>query len=230
MISCAGLTERAVWQKLLGVGLIVLTGLTVRCEGGKLPGQDTDRFCYRLTDVAEILRRHVDSIIGAHTTTKCLTFLDMVLQFVAEGAAGGLNVIAVYVAEILRATGMGDPISIPHFTPVGIAGAAKWALLVVISYLLLCAVLRLAVTLLRRVFWMLKVIVVVWLFTRIISDPKVSSDTTVMRLFLLVMFMAVWSVATTMKSGTVLTGLESRLTNLEARVAVMENRNTVIRN
>lgn len=73
MISCAGHTERAVWLKLLGVGLIVLTGLTVRCEGGKLPGQNTDRLCYRLTDVAEILRRHVDSIIGAHTTTKCLT-------------------------------------------------------------------------------------------------------------------------------------------------------------
>lgn len=31
----------------------------------------------------------------------------MALQFVAEGAAGGLNVITVYVAEILRATGVG---------------------------------------------------------------------------------------------------------------------------
>lgn len=30
----------------------------------------------------------------------------MALQFVAEGAAGGLNVIAVYMAEILRATGV----------------------------------------------------------------------------------------------------------------------------
>ncbi len=30
----------------------------------------------------------------------------MLLQFVAEGTASGLNVIAVYVSEILRATGV----------------------------------------------------------------------------------------------------------------------------
>ena len=30
----------------------------------------------------------------------------MLLQFLAEGAASGLNVIAVYVSEILRATGV----------------------------------------------------------------------------------------------------------------------------
>ncbi|KAG7328943.1 hypothetical protein KOW79_007117 [Hemibagrus wyckioides] len=224
MISCAGCTESAVRLKLLGVGLIVLTVLTVGCEGGNQPVQDTFRLSYILTDVGESLRLHVDSIIGEHTTTKCLLFLDMALQFVAEGAAGGLNVIAVYVAEILRATGVGDPVSIPHFTPEGMAVAAKWILLVVISYWLLCAVLRLAVTLLRRGFWMLKIIVVVVIFSRIISDPKASSETTVARLFLLVMCTAAWSVATAMKCGPDLTGLESRMTSLEARVAAMEKK------
>lgn len=33
-------------------------------------------------------------------------FLEMVIRFLAEGAASGLNVIAVYVAEILRVTGL----------------------------------------------------------------------------------------------------------------------------
>lgn len=32
-------------------------------------------------------------------------FLEMVIRFLAEGAASGLNVIAVYVTEILRVTG-----------------------------------------------------------------------------------------------------------------------------
>lgn len=33
-------------------------------------------------------------------------FLEMVIRFLAEGAASGLNVIAVYVTEILRVTGV----------------------------------------------------------------------------------------------------------------------------
>ncbi|XP_053487655.1 transmembrane protein 109 [Ictalurus furcatus] len=222
MILRGGRTESAVWKKLLGVGLLVLTTLTVRCEGGKMKLEDTLRTCYRLTDVAESLRLRVDSVVGAHTTEKCLMVLDMALHFVAEGAAGGLNVITVYVAEILRATGVGDPVSIPHFTPEGMAVAAKWMLLALISYWLLCAVLRLTVALLRRGFWMLKIIVLVFFFSRIISDPKASSEITLMRLFLLVMFTAVWSVATGRKSGTDLTSLESRLARLEDKVAVME--------
>lgn len=32
-------------------------------------------------------------------------FFEMVIRFLAEGAASGLNVIAVYVTEILRVTG-----------------------------------------------------------------------------------------------------------------------------
>lgn len=73
---------------------------------------------------------------------------------------------------------------------------------------------------------MLKIIVVLLIFSRIISDQKASSETTVARLFLLVMCTAAWSVATAMKCGTDLTGLESRMTSLEARVAAMEKKKT----
>ncbi|KAI5624820.1 hypothetical protein C0J50_15626 [Silurus asotus] len=187
-----------------------------------MPFEDIFRHDYRPTVVAESLRIHVDSVVGTHTTQQCLTFLDMALQFVAEGAAGGLNVIAVYVAEVLRATGVGDAVSIPHFTPEGMAFAAKWMLLALISYWLLCAVLRLSVVLFRRGFWMLKFFVVVWIFSRIISDPKASADATITRLFLLVLLAAVWSVATGRNSGTDLTSLDVRLTSLEGRLAIME--------
>lgn len=40
-----------------------------------------------------------------HVTTLPPQFLEMVIRFLAEGAASGLNVIAVYVTEILRVTG-----------------------------------------------------------------------------------------------------------------------------
>lgn len=73
MIACGRHTEGAVWQKLLGVGLLVLTALTVRCEGEKLPLEDPFRLGSRLTDVAQSLRLHVDSVVGVHTTRKCLT-------------------------------------------------------------------------------------------------------------------------------------------------------------
>ncbi|TSV81475.1 hypothetical protein Baya_13305 [Bagarius yarrelli] len=192
----------------------------VGSEGEKLP-PPREPCRLRLQQLAENLRLRVDSVVGAQTTMTCLTFFEMVLQFVAEGAAGGLNVIAVYMAEILRATGLGDPVFIPHFSPEGVAIAAKWMLLTAMSYFLFRTVLRLAATLIRRGFWMLKLILVMWLFSRIISDPKASSETTVSRLFLLVVFMAVWSVATA-KTGTDLSGLESRLSSLEGKVAAME--------
>lgn len=40
-----------------------------------------------------------------HRSSTLQQFLEMVIRFLAEGAASGLNVIAVYVTEILRVTG-----------------------------------------------------------------------------------------------------------------------------
>lgn len=40
-----------------------------------------------------------------HPPCTPLQFFEMVIRFLAEGAASGLNVIAVYVTEILRVTG-----------------------------------------------------------------------------------------------------------------------------
>ncbi|KAM9470908.1 uncharacterized protein Hap1MRO34_012811 [Clarias gariepinus] len=224
MIWCGRQLQSAGCQWLLGVGLLVLMALTVRCEGEKTPGEDPFRIGCRLTDMAKSLRLNVDSVVGAHTTEKCLTFLDMALQFVAEGAAGGLNVIVVYMAEILRATGLGDVVSMPHFTPEGMALAAKWMLLAVFSYWILCAVMHVTVALLQRGFWMLKVIMLLWIFSRIISDPKASPETTLVRLFLLAMVAAVLNVATSRRRGTDLSTLESQLKRLEGKMAVMEKK------
>lgn len=69
---------------------------------------------------------------------------------------------------------------------------------------------------------MLKIIMVMWLFIWIISDPKASSDVTIARLFLLVVFSAVWSVAAREKNRMDLSSLENQLKSLEGRVAMME--------
>lgn len=73
---------------------------------------------------------------------------------------------------------------------------------------------------------MLKAIVLVWIFTRLSSDPKASPVTMVSLLFFLLMFTAVQSIVKERNSGTDLTSLESRLTSLEGRVAVMDKRTT----
>lgn len=42
-------------------------------------------------------------------------FLEMVIRFLAEGAASGLNVIAVYVTEILKVTGFDGGYHVSHY-------------------------------------------------------------------------------------------------------------------
>lgn len=115
--------------------------------------------------------------------------------------------------------------SVPHFTPEGVSSVVKYALLGATGYWLLCAVLRVGIALVRRVFWLLKTIVVFWLFVRIVSDPTASSDITAVRLLLLVVACAVLTVAAGATNETH-SGLEDRLNTLEGRVRVMETTKT----
>lgn len=113
-----------------------------------------------------------------------------------------------------------ETISIPHFTAEGVSAVTKWALLALISYWLLFFLLRVTVALVRRVFWLIKAVVVLWLFVRIVSDPVAPTEVTTMRLILLVLICAVFGVATSYGGG----GLESRISKLEGQVKGMEKK------
>ncbi|XP_076878577.1 uncharacterized protein LOC143527315 isoform X2 [Brachyhypopomus gauderio] len=205
---------------MLGLGLAVLA-LTAACYGGTTPQEETSsRGSGGSGPALSVLIDEYN--LGSQAIEAFFTFVEMVLRFVAEGAASGLNVIAVYVSEILRVTGVGDPVSIPHFTPEGVFSVAKWALIAVIGYWLVCVVLRVAMALLKRVFWLLKLVVVARIFVRIVSDPNASPETTATRLSVLVVFCAVVSVATRAASGTNLQWMENRLKSLEERIKVLE--------
>uniref|UniRef100_A0A4W4GH35 Uncharacterized protein n=1 Tax=Electrophorus electricus TaxID=8005 RepID=A0A4W4GH35_ELEEL len=132
-----------------------------------------------------------------------------------------LNNFSVFFLSFISSH-LSDPVSIPHFTPEGVFLAAKWALIAAIGYWLLCVVLRVAIVLLKRVFWLLKVVVVGWLFIRIIGEPSASPNITMVRLTLLVVFCAVLSVAFGAARGTSSQWMENRLKNLEGRVKVLE--------
>ncbi|XP_072519877.1 uncharacterized protein [Salminus brasiliensis] len=225
-------TGAPTWRKVPWLGLLLLLlALTAGCREHAPKTQEPSsppppRFASAATEYVDLWLGYVESVVGAQALKTCGEFVEMVLRFVAEGAASGLNVIAVYVSEILRATGLGDPVSVPHFTPEGVSSVLKYALLGVIGYWLLCAVLRAGVVLLRRVFWLLKSIAVLWLFGRIVSDTSAAPDTTAMRVSLLVIICALLSVASGGASGTHSAHLEDRLSTLEGKVKGMEKSKT----
>uniref|UniRef100_A0A8C1YC89 Si:dkey-74k8.3 n=1 Tax=Cyprinus carpio TaxID=7962 RepID=A0A8C1YC89_CYPCA len=210
-------------EKLLFFGFLVLVR-SVLCHGfaEEFTAGSYD-FGSVILEPLDRLRKYVESIVGTHVIEIGAEFVEMLLKFVAEGAASGLNVIAVYVSEILRATGVNETVSVPHFTAEGVSAVTKWALLALISYWLLSLLLRVTVMLVRRVFWLIKAVVVLWLFVRIIGDPTASNQVTTMRLTLLVLICAVFGVATSSGGGTG-GSLESRMSRLEGQVRGLEKK------
>nr|XP_055034088.1 uncharacterized protein si:dkey-74k8.3 isoform X2 [Misgurnus anguillicaudatus] len=215
-------------QTLLVFGVLFLV-LPVLCHGLEFTEKsniNTLNIDSVIMEPLDGLRQYVESVVGTHAIQMGVEFVEMLMKFVAEGAASGLNVIAVYVSEILRATGVSEEtISIPHFTAEGVYSVIKWALLALIGYWILTVVLRVTLALVRRVFWLLKAILVLWVFMRIVNDPTASTNITTLRLTLLVLFCAVFGV-TTSRAGGSGDGLEKRVRNLEGRLQVMEKTKT----
>lgn len=218
------------------MALLCASAMVVGCHGQAVPTEKTSApsppppppptaappsFQSLVTETGEVTRQYVESIVGTNVVETAVEFLGMLLQFVSEGAASGLNVIAVYVSEILRATGFSDKLPFPHFTPEGVALVAKWAVLALIGYWLLSLVLRLAVSVLRRVFWLVKAVATLWLFGLIVSDTRASTDVTSMRLAFLVLGYVVIGLATGGKEGV---AVESRLNTLEGKVKAIEKK------
>ncbi|XP_077389136.1 voltage-gated monoatomic cation channel TMEM109 isoform X1 [Festucalex cinctus] len=175
-----------------------------------------------IRSVTESALLFLKSLLGQENVYSVAMFLGMVIHLVAEGAASGLNVIAVYVTEILRVTGFDATLTLPRFTPEGVTTVAKWGVLAIIGYWVLTILLRLAIDALRHVFWLVKMAAVLWLFAMIVSDSSASADTTAVRLGGLVLG---YILLTLLTSGSNQTGaLEHRLRSLEGRVKVVEKR------
>ncbi|XP_077389137.1 voltage-gated monoatomic cation channel TMEM109 isoform X2 [Festucalex cinctus] len=209
--------------------LLLLLALAVLHAGAEekssAPGkesQSTVNLLSLLRGTGQELHRYVESIVGIGAIRSVTEFLGMVIHLVAEGAASGLNVIAVYVTEILRVTGFDATLTLPRFTPEGVTTVAKWGVLAIIGYWVLTILLRLAIDALRHVFWLVKMAAVLWLFAMIVSDSSASADTTAVRLGGLVLG---YILLTLLTSGSNQTGaLEHRLRSLEGRVKVVEKR------
>ncbi|KAM8909785.1 uncharacterized protein AB9W97_006472 isoform 1-T1 [Spinachia spinachia] len=164
----------------------------------------------------------LDSLLGQENVSKVAMFFEMVIRFLAEGAASGLNVIAVYVTEILRVTGFDVALSSPLFTPEGVAAIAQWGLVALIGYWVLTVVLRLLIGVVRRVFWVAKTVLALWLFGLIVTEKNVGADVTAVRLGGLVLACVLLTLLTTRSEKA--RAVTHRLSSLEDRVKAVEKR------
>lgn len=166
------------------------------------------------------IQHHIESLVGTSVVRTVVEFLETVIRFLAEGAASGLNVIAVYVTEILRVTGFDAALTLPLVTPEAVTAVAQWGLLTLIGYWILAVVLRLLIGVVRQVFWILKTVLALWFFGLIVLDKTASADTTAVRLTGLVLVCVVLTLLTSgsEKGSTV----EQRISSLEGRLKAVE--------
>ncbi|XP_038555221.1 transmembrane protein 109-like isoform X2 [Micropterus salmoides] len=175
-----------------------------------------------ITGTCHEIQRYAESVVGSGVIRSAAEFLEMVIRFLAEGAASGLNVIAVYVTEILRVTGFDVALTLPRFTPEGVTAIAQWGLVALIGYWVLTILLRLLIGIVRRVFWAVKTALALWLFGLIVIDKNATAETTAVRLAGLVVG---WVLLTLLTSGSENTSaVEHRLSQLEGRLKAVEKR------
>lgn len=174
-----------------------------------------------ITGTCHEIQHYIESVVGTSVLRSIGEFFEAVIRFLAEGAASGLNVIAVYVTEILRVTGFDAALTLPRFTPEGVTSVAQWGLLTLIGYWVLAIVLRLLVGVVRQIFWIVKTVLALWFFGLIVLDKTATTDTTAVRLGGLVL---VCVVLTLLTSGSEKCPVEQRLSSLEGRLKAVEKR------
>ncbi|XP_003970428.2 transmembrane protein 109-like isoform X2 [Takifugu rubripes] len=175
-----------------------------------------------ITGTYREIQRYAESAMGIGVIRSAVEFLEMVIRFLAEGAASGLNVIAVYLTEILRVTGFNVAVTLPLFTPEGVTAIAQWGLLALFGYWVLTMLLHLVICVVKRVFWVVKTVLVLWLFGLIVTDKNANADTTAVRLWGLVLGCVLLNL---LKSDSEKTcSMDNRLRNLEGRLKAVEKR------
>ncbi|XP_076595031.1 uncharacterized protein LOC143325669 isoform X2 [Chaetodon auriga] len=228
MTACASGSGRgggAMPRFFLTISVLVLglavgwAGAEAETAGGRPPAVTLRTL---IVETYQEVQRYAESVVGSGVIRSAVEFLEMVIRFLAEGAASGLNVIAVYVTEILRVTGFDASLTLPRFTPEGVTAIAQWGLVALIGYWVLTILLRLLICVTRRVFWMVKTVLALWLFGLIVTDKTATADTTAVRLGVLVLGCVLLTLLTSGSEKTF--AVDNRLSSLESRLKAIEKR------
>lgn len=91
-----------------------------------------------------------------------------------------------------------------------------------IGYWVLTIILRLLIEVVRRVFWVVKTVLALWLFGLMVTDKTASAETTAVRLAGLVLACVLLTLLTSNPEKSC--AVEHRLNSLESRLKVAERR------
>nr|XP_023653168.1 transmembrane protein 109-like isoform X3 [Paramormyrops kingsleyae] len=211
---------------LLALAVITLSGVVPPCTAdvgaSQTPNELLAGLRLVLDEACGKAHQLLVSVVGSRVIDTTTEYFKVAVGVLSTGAASGLNVIAVYVSEILSATGVSVKLPFPHFTAEGIAFVAQWALLAVIGYWVFSLVLHLVLCLLRRVLWLLKLSIALWLFVVIVSDTSANTNTTAWRLSALVFACALLGLARVGSEQDKSSNLERRVKGLEGSMKRIE--------
>lgn len=102
------------------------------------------------------------------------------------------------------------------------AAIAQWGLVALIGYWVLTIVLRVLICLVKRVFWVVKTVLALWLFGLIVTEKNATADTTAVRVGGLVLGCVLLTLLTSCSEKTCT--VEQRLSTLESRVKGVEKK------
>uniref|UniRef100_A0A3B4AWZ0 Uncharacterized protein n=1 Tax=Periophthalmus magnuspinnatus TaxID=409849 RepID=A0A3B4AWZ0_9GOBI len=167
-----------------------------------------------ITGTCHEIQHYVESLVGTSVVRSVIE----VHKSINLLSASGLNVIVVYVTEILRVTGFDA--TLPPVTPEAVTAVAQWGLLTLIGYWILAIVLRLLIGVVRQVFWIIKTVLALWFFGLIVLDKTATADTTAVRLTGLVLVCVLLTLLTSGSEKT--SAVEQRISSLEGRLKAVE--------
>lgn len=99
---------------------------------------------------------------------------------------------------------------------------AQWGLLALIAYWVLTVLLRLLMCVVKRVFWVVKTVLALWMFGLIVTDKTASGETTAVRVGGLVLGCVLLSLLTSDCEKT--PNVDHRISTLEGRLRAVEKR------
>lgn len=172
-----------------------------------------------LTELTEEGRAFLGSMIGEQTVNSINKAFSQVVAVVAGGLASCLNILQKNLSHLLEAAGLTVNLPVQSVTTEGVIFVAQWLILALIGYWLLSLALRLVASTLRRALWLLKLGVALGCFGLILSDGSATSETTAVRLAVLVFVCVILGVGR--GRGSV---VEDKAAHLEEQVRILERR------
>uniref|UniRef100_A0A4W4E0V5 Uncharacterized protein n=1 Tax=Electrophorus electricus TaxID=8005 RepID=A0A4W4E0V5_ELEEL len=177
-----------------------------------------------VTRLAEDAHGYLVSLIGKQAVDILIQTVRDAVKVTSEAVANALNVAGGYMSEILATAGIDANLPASRVTADGVIIVLRWALLALVCYWILSLAVSLLAGVVRITLWLLKIIFAVATFGLILSDAGASTETTAMRLAVLVFACILLGVGPSTFRKDTTTKLEAKVKMLESRLREFEKK------